>query len=61
MKIILLRSKSTSLTEIVNLLILVTFKINDFIGQYLKLVVLQGYTVDIPICLILFPVLYRRA
>ena len=40
----LLKSKSTSLTKLVNFLILVTFKIKDFIGHYLKLEVLQDYT-----------------
>ena len=44
MQIILLRSKSTSPTEVVNFLILVTFKIKDFKGHYLKLVVLRCYT-----------------
>ena len=40
----LLKSKSTSLTKLVNFLILVSFKIKDFIGHYLKLEVLQDYT-----------------
>ena len=40
----LLKSKITSLTKLVNFLILVTFKIKDFIGHYLKLEVLQDYT-----------------
>ena len=41
----LLKSNSTSLTKLVNFLILVTFKIKDFIGHYyFKPVVLQGYT-----------------
>ena len=44
MRIILLRSKSTSPTKVVNFLILVTFKIKDFESHYLKLVVLQGFT-----------------
>ena len=39
-----LRSKSTSQTEVVNLLILVTFQIKDFEGHYLKLVVHRGFT-----------------
>ena len=43
-KKIFLRSKSTSLTEVVNFLIFVTFKIKDFEGHYFKPVVLQGYT-----------------
>ena len=40
----LLKSNSTSLTKLVNFLILVTFKIKDFRGHYLKLEVLQDYT-----------------
>ena len=44
MKIISLRSKSILSTEVVNFLILVTFKIKDFIGHYLKLVAIRGYT-----------------
>ena len=40
----LLKSKHTSPTKLVNFLILVTFKIKDFIGHYLKLEVLQDYT-----------------
>ena len=43
-KIVLLRSKSTSPTKLVNFLIHVTFKIKDFKGHYLKLEVLQDYT-----------------
>ena len=43
-KIILLRSKITSPSEVFNFLILVTFKIKDFEGHYIKLVVLQSYT-----------------
>ena len=39
-----MRSKGTSLTEVVNFLIFVTFKIKDFEGHYFKPVVLQGYT-----------------
>ena len=41
MKVISSRSKSTSPTKVVNFLILLTFKINDFGGHYLKL---QGFT-----------------
>ena len=37
MKIVLLRSKSTSSTKVVDFLILVTFKIKDFEDHYLKL------------------------
>ena len=44
MKIILLRSRSTSPTKVVNFLILVTFIIKDSNGRFLKLVVPQGYT-----------------
>ena len=40
----LLKSKSTSPTKLVNFLIFVTFKIKYFIGHYFKPVVLQGYT-----------------
>ena len=40
----LLKSKSTSPTKLVNFLILVTFKIKDFISHYHKLEVLQDYT-----------------
>ena len=44
MKTILLKSKSTSPTKLVNFLIFVTFNIKDLIGHYLKLVVLRDYT-----------------
>ena len=40
----LFKSKSTLPTKLVYFLLLVTFKIKDFIGHYLKLMVLQGYT-----------------
>ena len=36
-------SESTSPTKVVNFLILVTFKIEDSIVHYIKLVVLQSY------------------
>ena len=42
-QIILLRSKITSPSGVFNFLILATFKIKDFEGHYLKLVVLQGF------------------
>ena len=38
------RSKSPSHTEVVNSLILVTFRIKVFGSHYFKLVVLQGFT-----------------
>ena len=41
---LLLKSKSTPLTKLVNFLILVIFKIKDFVGHFLKLEVLQDYT-----------------
>ena len=44
MSFILLRTDSSSPTEEVNFLILVTFQIKDFEGHYLKLVVLKGFT-----------------
>ena len=44
MNIILSRYKSTYTIKLVNFLILVIFKIKDFKGHYLKLMVLQGYT-----------------
>ena len=44
MTFILLRTESSSSTEVVNFLILMTFKIKDFEGHYLKLVILQGIT-----------------
>jgi len=40
----LLKSKSTSLTKLVNFLLHVIFKIKDFIGHYLNLEVHQDYT-----------------
>ena len=43
-QIILLRSEITSPSGVFNFLIFATFKIKDFEGHYIKLVVLQGYT-----------------
>ena len=44
MTIILLRTNSSSPTEVANFLILVTYKVKDFEDHYLKLVVPQGFT-----------------